>query len=70
MRFQAASVILLLSAAMQLPSQQPASNIEFNKQVQPIFTENCFGCHKGADLLRFSLPVVIWKIQFFHITLP
>src|SRR6202453_688794 len=49
MRFRAASILLLLSAAMQLPSQQPPSSIEFNKQVQPIFTENCVGCHKGAN---------------------
>src|SRR5580700_3469522 len=49
MRFRAASVILLLSAAMQLRSQQPPSSIEFNQQVQPIFTENCVGCHKGAN---------------------
>jgi mono/diheme cytochrome c family protein len=48
MRFRVASVVLLLIAAVQLPSQQPAGNIEFSRRVQPIFTENCAGCHKGA----------------------
>jgi hypothetical protein len=47
MRFKVTSVLLLLGAAMQLPSQQPTPKIEFGKQVQPIFTENCAGCHKG-----------------------
>lgn len=49
MRLRVVSVVLLLIAATQLPSQQPAANIEFGKQVQPILTESCAGCHQGAS---------------------
>jgi CheY-like chemotaxis protein len=38
--------------------------------ISPDFLRSDYCYRKEIDLLRFSLPVVIWKIQFFHITLP
>ena len=50
MRFGMDAVLLVLIAALQLPSQSPPNNIEFGKQIQPIFTEKgTAGCHKGAN---------------------
>jgi Protein of unknown function (DUF1592)/Protein of unknown function (DUF1588)/Protein of unknown function (DUF1587)/Protein of unknown function (DUF1585)/Protein of unknown function (DUF1595)/Planctomycete cytochrome C/Cytochrome C oxidase, cbb3-type, subunit III len=39
--------LLFALAVFNLAAQQPA--IDFNKQVQPILTENCTGCHKGTS---------------------
>ena len=36
-------------AAVTEMSSQPAANIDYGKDVQPIFTANCVGCHKGAN---------------------
>jgi hypothetical protein len=39
-----------LCAAVSLSAQQPAAgSIDYKKDVQPIFTENCTLCHKGAS---------------------
>src|SRR5579862_4334578 len=48
MRTRVVSALMFLTATAQLYSQQPAANVDFNKQVQPIFTEQCVGCHKGS----------------------
>jgi mono/diheme cytochrome c family protein len=42
-------VFAFLIWAMALSAQQPAATIDFGKQVQPILTENCVGCHKGTS---------------------
>jgi hypothetical protein len=47
MRLKANLFILLAVTAVNLAAQQPA--VDFNKQVQPILTENCTGCHKGGS---------------------
>jgi hypothetical protein len=45
-------VLTLVTLATQLPSQQPAGssagNIDYKKQVQPIFDTNCKACHSGG----------------------
>src|ERR1700722_709199 len=47
MRLKANLFILLAITAINVTAQQPA--VDFNKQVQPILTENCTGCHKGGS---------------------
>jgi len=49
MESKLAPVFALLMAAMELGAQQPVAPIDFGKQVQPILTENCAVCHKGAN---------------------
>jgi mono/diheme cytochrome c family protein len=44
-----APVFAFVISAVGLPAQPRAEAIDFAKQVQPIFTENCVVCHKGAS---------------------
>jgi cytochrome c5 len=43
----------ILAAVTRMSSQQPAgidyNKLDYGKNVQPIFTANCVGCHKGAS---------------------
>jgi mono/diheme cytochrome c family protein len=43
--------LLTLGLVSQLPSQPPAAQVDFAKDVQPIFTENCTMCHAGDDAI-------------------
>ena len=41
---------LLLTVATRTPSQQPpTTGVDFRKDVQPILTQNCKGCHAGTS---------------------
>src|SRR5262249_17895771 len=45
-------------------SAQTGAQIDFSKQVQPIFTESCVGCHKGANApagLQLDTPAGLFK---------
>src|SRR5215471_13731620 len=44
-----AVVGLLSLPGAALLAQQPAGAIDYAQQVQPIFNNNCIGCHKGGS---------------------
>ncbi len=41
-------VFLLIAAAVRMSLSADAATIEYNRDIRPILTENCFSCH-GAD---------------------
>jgi mono/diheme cytochrome c family protein len=49
MRTRLILVPILLAAATQAPAQGPAAPVDYAKQVQPIFNNNCTLCHKGGS---------------------
>jgi hypothetical protein len=54
----------ILGAVTHVSSQQPAANVEYAKDVQPIFTANCVGCHKGASApagLQLDSPAGVFE---------
>jgi mono/diheme cytochrome c family protein len=40
---------VLLMSATQLVAQQPAKQVNYEKDVQPILDNNCIGCHSGSS---------------------
>ena len=48
MRLRFIPVLILFTAAVSALVPANAQQVDFGKQVQPIFNSNCTGCHKGS----------------------
>ncbi len=40
--------LLFLSLAVLAPAEVPAAPVDFNREIRPILSKNCYGCH-GPD---------------------
>ena len=48
-KFTLCAIGLLVIVVAQSPSQQPSASVNFSRDVQPILSANCTGCHVGAS---------------------
>ena len=52
--------VFILIAPSQLPGQEPATSVDYNRDVRPILSDNCYACHgpdenQRSTILRLDL---------------